>query len=85
MGQTVWYGAALALALGLLPCLWVMLRAPLSDALVAGQMAGTVACLALVALVVGIGNQSFIDVALTLAVLSLPSGLLIAHVFERWL
>ena len=69
----------------MLPCLWIMLRAPLSDALVAGQMATTLACLALVALAVGIGNQSFFDVALTLALLAYPSGLLAAHVFERWL
>ena len=85
MGHAVWYGAALALSLGLLACLWVMLRAPLSDALVAGQMASTLGCLALLSLAVGIGNPSFIDVALTLALLALPSGLLVAHVFERWL
>lgn len=85
MGSSAWFIASLGLMLGLLPCLWVLLRAPLSDALVAGQLASTLGTLALLALAQGIGNSSFYDVALTLAVLSIPGGLLVAHMFERWL
>lgn len=85
MGASAWYVASLGLVLGLVPCLWVVVRAPLSDALVAGQLATTLGTLALLALAQGIGNSSFYDVALTLAVLSVPGGMLVAHVFERWL
>jgi multicomponent Na+:H+ antiporter subunit F len=81
----IWLVAALALMLGLLPCLIVVLRAGLMEALVAMQLASTLTILILLLLAQGYGRASFADLALALALLSFPGGLLFAHFFERWL
>lgn len=83
--STPWLIAAFVLCASLLPCLVVLLRDRLSDAMVAVQLAGTLASLAMLTLAFGLGNDSFIDLALCLAILTYPSALLTAHVFERWL
>lgn len=81
----IWFAAAAALMIGLVPCLIVILRTGLMAAVVAMQLASTLGVLILLLLAQGYGRPSFADLSLTLAFLSLPSGLLFAHFFERWL
>ena len=83
--MNIWLAGAFILLAGLLPCLFVILRAGLSEALVAAQLANTLAVLILLLLAEGYGRSSFADLALAFAFLSFPSGLLFAHFFERWL
>ncbi len=83
--MNVWSIAALALLLAIVPCGFALLRAPLMDALVALQFGTGLGVLALVLIAVGLGRPSFLDIALTLALLAYPATLLFAHFLERWL
>lgn len=83
--MNVWLWAALAFALVLVPCGVAMLRVPLADALVTLQFATAVSVLLLTLVAIGLHRPSFLDIALTLALLAYPGSLLFAHFFERWL
>lgn len=85
MPLNLWLGAALLLLLGLIPCTIVVLRGELMAAVAAAQLATVLAVLILLLLAQGYGRPSFADLAVALAMLALPSGLLFAHFFERWL
>lgn len=83
--MTAWTlcGAALAACL-----IWpglVVVRARLGVALVAMLAASVIASLALFALSLGFGQPAFVDLALTIALLSLPGALVFAYFVERWL
>ncbi len=82
----IWLIAAVVLIVGgLIPCGIVIARAPVMDRLVALEMAGTLSVLVLMLLAESYRQPSFFDLALTLAFLSLPAGLVFALFFERWL
>jgi multicomponent Na+:H+ antiporter subunit F len=83
--MNVWLIAATVLLLGLIPCGVVCLTAPVMDRLVALQLAGVVSTLVLLLLAEGFQRPSYIDLALTLAVLSFTGGLTFARFLERWL
>jgi multicomponent Na+:H+ antiporter subunit F len=83
--MNVWLIAATVLLLGLIPCGVVCLTAPVMDRLVALQLAGVVSTLVLLLLAEGFQRSSYIDLALTLAVLSFTGGLTFARFLERWL
>lgn len=78
-----WEIAATVLGAAIVPCLAVCLLAGVGDALVAVELAGTLAVTALMALSQGFNRQPFIDLALVLAVLSLIGGMLFARLMER--
>ncbi|HEX3818042.1 MAG TPA: monovalent cation/H+ antiporter complex subunit F [Chthoniobacterales bacterium] len=80
-----WLWAALVMVLGFVPCGWVILRGKNIEGLVALQMATGLATLALLLIAQGLHRPSFFDLALALALLGVPSTLLFAHFFERWL
>lgn len=81
--MNIWLAAALALILSLVPCGVVVLRASPIDRLVALNMAGTITSLALFLLAMGRSQPSFCDLALTVAILNLPAGLVFTHFMER--
>lgn len=76
-------------ALGLLPPLLVAViacgRGAVGWRLVAMQLAGTFAVLLLLMLSFAFDQASAIDLALTLALLTLPGSALLAVFVERWL
>ena len=78
-----WQIAATALIPALLPCGWVCLRRSFAEGVVAVQLAGTVASLALMVLAVGEGRQPFADLALILAALSFAGTLIFVRFLER--
>jgi multicomponent Na+:H+ antiporter subunit F len=78
-----WLIGASVLIVALVPCLWVALRREFPDGLVAVQLAGTLASLALLMLSEGEKRQPFSDLALVLAVLSFTGSLLFARFLER--
>ena len=83
--MNVWYGAALVLLLCLLPCIVVAVRGGVIDALIALEIATALSVLVLLLAEQGMQRTSFFDVSLALAVLALPSTLLFARFYRRWL
>ena len=64
--MNLWLIGATALLAGLGPCLLVALRAPLLDALVAAELAGTVTTIALVLLTEGYHRSSYFTLPIAL-------------------
>lgn len=83
--MNAWLIAAAALALGLLPCLWICSAGRVVERLIALQMANLLATLMIVLLAEGFERVSLYDVALALAFLSFGSTLVFVHFLERWL
>jgi multisubunit Na+/H+ antiporter MnhF subunit len=80
-----WLAAAIALVPALGGCAVVAMRRSLADRLVALELASVLSAFVLILLTVAFAQPSFIDLALTLALLSLPGSLVYAHFIERWL
>ena len=83
--MNVWLIASLALTLLLVPCAVAIVRGDLVDRLVALEAASTIAVLDLLTIEEGLQRQSFFDLSLALAVLSVTSTLLFASFRRRWL
>lgn len=81
----IWLAADVALLLALVPCaLAVLRRKNPGDWLVALQLAGIIAVLALLILAQAMQRPSFFDLSVALALLAFPAGLLFAQVTVRW-
>lgn len=83
--MNLWLIATGVLLLALLPCAVVAFRAEVLDRLVAVELAGTIVTLLIVVLAQGLGRSSLFDLALALALLSVPSTLVYVYFLERWL
>ena len=83
--MTVWMVAAISLLPPVGAALAAALRGPVGQRLVAVQLATALASLLLALTTWAFDQPSFIDLALTLTVLSLPGTLLMALFLERWL
>lgn len=83
--MNLWLLAGAALLLCLVPCALGVVRGTVADRLIALEAATVVCVLALLALEQGLERQSFFDLALALAVLMIPSTLLFARFYRRWL
>jgi multisubunit Na+/H+ antiporter MnhF subunit len=79
-----WLIATTVLLLGLVPCLVVMVRGSIVEALVGLQMAGVLETVVLLLLAEGFHRAPFFDLALVLALLALAGGLVFARMLERW-
>ena len=78
-----WQIAGMALIAGLAPCGWVCLRHSFAEGVVAVQLAGTVAAIALLVLAEAESREPFADLALVLAVLSFSGTLIFLRFLER--
>jgi len=78
-----WVIAAAVLGVALIPCLGVCMFAPVTDALVALQVAAVLLATILMLLSEGFHRQPFIDLALVFAPLSLVGSLTFARLMER--
>jgi len=78
-----WEIVAAILAAALLPCLGVCALARVADGLVAMEIAGTLVVTILMVLAEGLQRQPFIDLALTLAILTILATLAIARLLEH--
>ncbi|HTU20025.1 MAG TPA: monovalent cation/H+ antiporter complex subunit F [Gemmataceae bacterium] len=83
--MNIWLLATGVLLLALLPCAIVIFRAATLDRLVALELAGTITTLLILTLAQELGRPSICDLALALALLSLPGTLVYAYFLERWL
>jgi multisubunit Na+/H+ antiporter MnhF subunit len=77
-----WEIAAAVLGAGVPACAAVALLAGIGDALVALEITGTLATSILMVLSEGLQRQPFIDLALTVGVLSLLGSLVFARMLE---
>lgn len=82
--MSVWYGAGAVLLLAQVQLLWRLTHGGLLGALAALQAAQVLTVLALMCLAVGLDQSSFLDLAVALALLSAPGGLVFARFLERW-
>lgn len=81
-----WLAAAAALLLCLVPCGFFIVRSDdVLDRLVGLELGGVLVVLILLLLGEGFQRSSFDDLALTVALLSFPSGLAFTRLLERWL
>ena len=80
-----WLVAAIALAVGYLPCGIVVARARVMDRVVASQMAGLITILELEMMAQAFSEAFYFDLALAAALLSLPAALAFAYFYARWL
>jgi multisubunit Na+/H+ antiporter MnhF subunit len=80
-----WLAAAIATLMALALPLGAALRGNVAHRLAALQMASVVAVWGFVELVFAFGQSSSLDLAVTLALLSLPGVLVLAVFAERWL
>jgi len=80
-----WLAAAAALLLLLAPCGVVALRRDPLDRLIGLELGGVLVALILLLLGECFARSSFADLALTVALLSFPSGLAFTRLLERWL
>lgn len=76
--------AVLILQLGLLICGAVCVYADLLNAMVGLEMASAIAILSVALLAEAMGRPAWFDLALALALLSFPSGLVFLVFIERW-
>jgi multisubunit Na+/H+ antiporter MnhF subunit len=84
--MNVWLSAATILLVALVPCGWVLLRARLTEALVALELASTLITVILVLLAEGFHRSSYFVVPLVLAGLSFVGALVfIRFLGGRWL
>jgi multisubunit Na+/H+ antiporter MnhF subunit len=74
-----WTAAAVVLLVALVPLGNLLVRAPLADALVALELAGTMVVLVLILLAQAFSRPSYYVVPMTLAPLSLLGGVLFAR------
>jgi multisubunit Na+/H+ antiporter MnhF subunit len=75
--------AAIVVIGGILPCGIVCFFAPAMEALVALELAGVLAALALMLLAEGFHRQPFADLAIVLAALSFAGAVAFARFLER--
>ena len=78
-----WLWAATALIAGLAPLLWVAVRRPPIEGLVALEVASTLAAAALLVLAEGTNRQAFADLALVLGVVSFVSSIAFLRFLEQ--
>jgi multicomponent Na+:H+ antiporter subunit F len=84
--MTIWTGAVLALMpVFAVPVLLALSAGEAGTRMIATQFAAAVTCLILALLTFAFDQPSFIDLALALALLSLPGTLAIALFLERWI
>ena len=83
--MNVWLAAAYAVGACLVPCAWMCLRGSPERRLVGLEMSGTIVIFLLALLTAGTRRLVFIDLPLTLCILSLGAGLVFARFLEKHL
>lgn len=80
-----WILTALALLACMIPCFMLCARGDAMSRLVGLEAGSTMAVMVLLVLAEGYHRVPFVDLALTLALLTYGAGLVFARFLERWL
>jgi multisubunit Na+/H+ antiporter MnhF subunit len=81
--MSIWMAASIALGAGFVPCTLACLRRDVAAALAALNVASVLAVLLLVTLSVEFARQSFVDLAVVLAPVSVGGSLAFVRYLER--
>ena len=85
IGWTAWLAAVVALLPALAVPVFAAMRGDAGRRLAALQLATPLVSIILALMTFAFDQQSFVDLALTLALVSLPGTLVVALFLERWL
>jgi multisubunit Na+/H+ antiporter MnhF subunit len=77
--------AAIGMLLAVVPCLVVIFRGGVMEAVVAYEAIGSIAVMVLLLLAQGFRRTDEFELPVLLAILMLGSGLVFVRFFERWL
>lgn len=80
-----WILCAVAVLACMVPCFVVCIRGDAMNRLVGLEAGSVMAAIVLLLLAQGFRREPFVDIALTLALLSFGAGLVFARFLERWL
>lgn len=80
-----WFWAGAGVTASLAPCALMCLRGSPERRLVGMEMAGVLVVLAMLLFAIGFGRPIFIDLPLTLAIMSFGGGLVFARFLEKHL
>lgn len=83
--MNIWYIAALILLLALIPPFLLCIKGDAANRLVGLEAGSTIVSTILLLLAVGDNRVPFVDISLTLALLSFGAGLVFTRFLERWL
>ena len=83
--MNAWLAAGAAVSAGLIPCALMSLRGSPERRLVGLEMASMLVTIAMVMFTVGWNRLPFIDLALTLAIMTFGGGLVFARFLGRYL
>ena len=79
-----WLIASAALLLAIVPCGVAAFRGSAMERLLGLEMAGIVEAMFLVTFAIALNQPNFLDLALTMALLTFGGGLVFARFLERW-
>lgn len=80
-----WILASIAALVCMIPCFLLCIRGDAMNRLVGLEAGSVMAVIVLLMLAEGFDRKAFVDISLTLALLSFGAGLVFARFFERWL
>ncbi len=84
--MNIWLIVDVVLLLGVLPCAWVILSSSdIRQWVIALAASAFILLVAVLSLSQVIAPPSFFDLTMALGLVSIPSGLLLAHVLAHWL
>jgi multicomponent Na+:H+ antiporter subunit F len=83
--MNIWVLAVILFQAVIISCGFVAIRGKLLESIVAMEMASAVTVLSVALLAVGLGRPAWFDLALALALLSFPGGMVFLIFLERWL
>lgn len=82
--MNAWLIASAALLLAIVPCGVAAFRGSAMERLLGLEMAGIVEAMFLVTFALALDQPNFLDLALTMALLTFGGGLVFARFLERW-
>lgn len=82
--MNLWLLAVILLQLGLIICSLVALRGTLPEAIVAMEVSSVAGVLSIAILAEAVGRPAWFDLAIALALMSLPGALVFLTFMERW-
>lgn len=83
--MNLWLLAGACVCVSLLPCAWMSLQGKAERRLVGLEMTSLIVILALVIFTIASGRMPFIDIALTMSIMSFGGGIVFARFLEKHL
>jgi multisubunit Na+/H+ antiporter MnhF subunit len=79
-----WLLSVIVLQSGLIICAWICVRGTLPESIVAMEMSSLIGVISIAMLAEAVGRPAWFDLAIALALVSVPGALLFLAFLERW-